>query len=349
MTVLALEHPHLGALLGDPETAALFSWQAELAAMLAFEAALAQAQAAVGVIPGEAADAITAAARDFFPDTAALSEGTARDGVVVPVFVRLLKDRVGLPHAGSVHKGATSQDVADTALMIRLVDALRIFDRRLTTLVGELDRRIATDGSRPLMGRTRMQRALPVSLGHRFAQWQSGLGDAHAMLRDVRTRALALQLGGAVGTRADYGPDVDAIEQRMAADLGLGIAGASWQSNRGRIVDIGNLCARIAGNAGKIGQDVALMAQNEVGEAELLVAGGSSAMAHKRNPVKAEVLVSLARFAAGLVGTLHQALVHEQERSGAAWTLEWLILPQLVVTAGASLRLTGEVLTETRF
>ncbi len=349
MTVLALEHPQLGALLGDPETAALFSWPAELAAMLAFETALARAQAAVGAIPAEAADAIATTARDFVPDAAALSQGTARDGVVVPVFVRLLKDHVGAAHAASVHKGATSQDVADTALMVRLAAALRMFDRRLTALAAELDCRIAADGARPLMGRTRMQRALPVTLGHRLAQWASGLAEAHMMLRDVQARALVVQLGGAVGTRTDYGPDVDAIERRMAADLGLGVVGASWQSNRGRIVDVGNLCSRISGAAGKLGQDVVLMAQSELGEAELMVAGGSSAMAHKRNPVKAEVLVSLARFSAGLVGTLHQSLVHEQERSGAAWTLEWLVLPQLVVTAGASLRLTDEVLTETRF
>jgi 3-carboxy-cis,cis-muconate cycloisomerase len=349
VTVLALEHPQLGALLGDPETAVLFSWPTECAALLAFETALARAQAASGVISGAAADAIATAAATFDPDPAALTSGTARDGVVVPTFVRLLKEAVGPAHAADVHKGGTSQDVADTALMLRLADALRIFDRRLVELMDELGRRIAADGARPLMGRTRMQRALPVTVGHRLSQWTAGFQDARAMLREVQTRTLVVQLGGAVGTRADYGAHVAAIERRMAADLGLGVAGASWQSTRSRIVDVGTLCTRISGAAGKLGQDVVLMAQTELGEAELLVAGGSSAMAHKRNPVKAEVLVSLARFSAGLVGTLHQALVHEQERSGAAWTLEWLVLPQLVVTAGASLRLTGEVLAETRF
>jgi 3-carboxy-cis,cis-muconate cycloisomerase len=128
----------------------------------------------------------------------------------------------------------------------------------------------------------------------------------------------------------------DAVAASMAAILGLGDA-PPWHSQRDRIAELAACLSLLSGSLGKFGQDIALMAQNEIGEVRLARGGGSSAMAHKSNPVAAEVLVALARFNAGLLGTLHQALVHENERSGAAWTLEWMVLPQMVVAAGAGL------------
>jgi 3-carboxy-cis,cis-muconate cycloisomerase len=122
----------------------------------------------------------------------------------------------------------------------------------------------------------------------------------------------------------------------MAGILGLGSA-PPWHSQRDRIGELAAFLSLLSGTLGKFGQDIALMAQNEVGEVRLAAGGGSSAMAHKSNPVGAEVLVALARFNAGLLGTLHQALVHENERSGAAWTLEWLVLPRMAVTTAAGL------------
>jgi 3-carboxy-cis,cis-muconate cycloisomerase len=349
VTVLALEHPHLAALLGDTTIARAFEAGAEVRAMLAFEAALARAEAAVGLIPADAAEPIARAAARFVPDHEVLSRGAARDGLIVPALVRVLKEAVGAPHDACVHKGATSQDVIDTGLTVRLKDVVATLHQRLVDLVGRLENAAAHAGDKPLMGRTRMQAALPITLAHRLRQWAAGLAEARDRLDELAPRLLVVQLGGAVGTRTDYGPQADEIERRIAADLGLGVASAPWHTNRARIVEFGDLLGRMAGAAGKIGQDVVLMAQNEMAEATLAVAGTSSVMGHKRNPVKAEVLVTLARFAAGLVGTLHQSLVHEGERSGTAWTLEWLVLPQLAVAAGASLRLTGEVLDETTF
>jgi 3-carboxy-cis,cis-muconate cycloisomerase len=350
MTVSAQDHPHLASLLGDPEVARHFSARAEVSAMLAFEAALARAQAAEGVVPAEAADAITEAAASLAVPDAVLAAGAARDGLIVPALVTALKAAVDPRHIAHVHRGATSQDVIDTGLMLRLATVTEILGSRLASLCRTLDDRIAVQGDRPLMGRTRMQVALPVTLGHRFGQWRAGFAEAAQRLGELTPRLGVVQLGGAVGTRAGYGAAADAIERRLAADLGLSVAEAGpWHTNRARLVEFGDVLGRITGAAGKLGQDVVLMAQNETGEARLLSAGGSSVMAHKRNPVKAEVMVTLARFAPGLVGTLHHALVHENERSGSAWTLEWLVLPQLAVTAGASLRLAAEVLAETEF
>ena len=133
----------------------------------------------------------------------------------------------------------------------------------------------------------------------------------------------------------------------MAKRLDLGLA-TPWQAQRDPIVALGNLLALIAGTLGKIGMDVTLLAQNEVAAVTLAGGGGSSAMAHKSNPVNAEVLVALARQVAGLSGTLNQALVHENERSGAAWTLEWLTLPTMLVSTGASLRLAQKLVEQIR-
>jgi 3-carboxy-cis,cis-muconate cycloisomerase len=140
------------------------------------------------------------------------------------------------------------------------------------------------------------------------------------------------------GDRASFEGKGDAVALGLAQRLDLGIA-EPWHSARDPIVAFGSLLSLVSGSLGKFGADVALLAQNEIGAITVAGGGGSSAMAHKSNPVNAEVLVALARHNAGLVGTLHQALVHENERSGAAWTLEWLTLPQILVTTGASLRL----------
>jgi 3-carboxy-cis,cis-muconate cycloisomerase len=140
----------------------------------------------------------------------------------------------------------------------------------------------------------------------------------------------------------------DAVADAMAEILGLGY-GPSWHSQRDRIGEFAALLSLISGTLGKIGQDVALMVQNEVGEVRLASGGGSSAMPHKSNPVQAELLVTLARYNAGLLGTLHQALVHENERSGSAWTLEWIILPQMVVATAAGLNKARALVTGMSF
>ena len=152
------------------------------------------------------------------------------------------------------------------------------------------------------------------------------------------SRILVVELGGPVGDRASFEGKGGAVARGLAQRLDLGIA-EPWHSARDPIVAFGSLLSLLSGSVGKFGADVALLAQNEVAAITVAGGGGSSAMAHKSNPVNAEVLVALARHNAGLVGTLHQALVHENERSGAAWTLEWLTLPQMLVATGGSLRL----------
>jgi 3-carboxy-cis,cis-muconate cycloisomerase len=336
---LAFDHPWLGGLLGDDETAALMGAEAELAALLAFERALAEAEAAEGVVPAAAAAAIGAALADFRPDMTALRQRTGRDGVVVPELVRQMRAAIGEPHAEWLHFGATSQDAIDTALMLRLNPVLAAFARRLDALARQLDELSARLGARALMGRTRMQAAIPITAGDRIAAWREPLVRHRARL-DRLQDVLVVQFGGAAGTLDRLGDRAAAVRAALAAALGLGDA-PQWHSQRDRVAELAGWLARLSGSLGKFGQDVALMAQ--AGDIALRGGGSSSAMPHKANPVGAEALVALARFNAAQVGALHQALVHEQERSGAAWTLEWLVLPQMVAATGAGLRIAHDV------
>ncbi len=327
----------LSALVGDSEIEALFTDDADLAAMLRFESALAGCEAAAGLIPASHAAHIVRACASFVADRPALRAGMARDGVVVPELLRQLRAAVGGPESEDLHRGATSQDVVDTSLVLRLAPALEILDDRLVALDAALATLVDRDGAVSLMAQTRMQRALPFMAADKVRTWRAPLGRHRDRLTELRPRLLVLQLGGPVGTRGALGAQAGAVAAEMARRLGLGNA-ESWHSQRDGIVEFGGWLAMVAGSLGKMGQDVALMVQNEVGTAALSGGGTSSAMAHKHNPVAAELLVTLARFTAGLAGILGGALVHENERSGSAWTLEWLVLPQLLVATGAALR-----------
>jgi 3-carboxy-cis,cis-muconate cycloisomerase len=331
-----LPHPVLQALVGDEEVGAFFSNEAELSALLRVEAALAEAEAGAGLISHEAAQHIAEACRTFQPDWRKLAEGLARDGVIVPEFVKQLRAAVAEPHAKAVHVGATSQDIIDTALVLRLKSILDIYSRRLDSLIEALHGLKARDGATRLMAHTRMQQALPFTAADKIDTWIQPLERHREALQALAPRLIVVQLGGPIGTRGELQDHGDAVADSMAEALGLVFA-PSWHSQRDRIGEFGAFLSLLSGTLGKIGQDVALMAQNEVAEVRLAMGGGSSAMAHKSNPVPAEVLVTLARFNAGLLGTLHQALVHENERSGAAWTLEWMVLPQMVIATAAGL------------
>jgi 3-carboxy-cis,cis-muconate cycloisomerase len=337
MSVSPFDSPILSALLGDAEVAAHFSVEADIRAMLAFESALARAQSTVGLIPAEAAARIAEVCGSWSPGIAALAKGAARDGVVAPELVKLLRAQVGAPHDKQVHRGATSQDVADTSLVLRLKPILTVFEARLLALVETLRALSGSQGAVKLMGRTRMQRALPIHAADKLRAWREPLERHLTRLGELRPRLLVVQFGGAVGVRGDLDGDGEAVVDELARLLQLH-AGPCWHVERDALAELASWTSLVSGSLGKIGVDVALMAQNEIGEVKLAEGGGSSAMPHKSNPVRAETLIALARFNAAMLGAQHQTLVHENERSGAAWTLEWLVLPQMIVATGAALR-----------
>ncbi len=351
MSVSAFEHPFLSGLVGDDEAGKLFSAKAEIDAMLAFEAALAKAEAANGIIPADAAERISTVCSAFEPDIAGLKNGTGRDGVVIAELVKQLRAAVaaqpgGAEAAGHVHFGATSQDAIDTALILRLKQASALFIGRLAALETALISVDATFGSRALMGHTRMQAAIPITVSDRIRAWLEPLTRHRQRLEAFAEAGFAVQFGGAAGTLEKLGDKAAVVRRALADALSLTDA-PQWQSQRDRLAEFSGILAMIAGSLGKMGQDVALLAEMG-GEMQLAGGGGSSAMAHKQNPVAAEVLVSLARFNAVQLSGMQQSMVHEQERSGAAWTLEWLILPSMVMATGASLRLAAELVGNVR-
>ena len=337
------DHPWLSGLFADDEIAALWSAEAQLSSMLAFESAWSRHGHLAGLwseAEGQsAADAITSV--DIEPKE--LSDGTAQDGVCVPALVRLLKERTG---ANAIHNGATSQDVIDTATVLSLVPSLDLIGGRLERLDLDLSTLETRFGANPLMGRTRMQAAMPITVADRVQTWRLPLSSHRERLEQLRPRVAVVQIGGAAGDRAALGEGAEALCQAVAADLGLSATPQSWHAMRDGIAEAGSLLSLVTGTLGKMGQDICLMAQQGIDEIRMDGGGGSSAMPHKQNPVLAELLVTLARFNAVQVSGLHQAMIHEQERSGAAWTLEWMILPQMVQATGRALAVASALTTQ---
>ena len=340
--------PLLSHLVGDEEIEALLTDEAQLRDMLAFERALAEAESDAGVVTAEAAKAIASAIDRFEPDWDDLARGMARDGVVVPALIKQLRAVVGEPHRSALHHGATSQDVVDTALVLQLTKVIPILLDRIAVLQAGLNTLIGTSGALPLMAHTRMQAALPFTVGDKARTWLEPLERHRAAISALQPQLLVVQLGGPIGDRSTFRGKGDEVARGLATRLGIGNAGP-WHSVRDPIAAFGSLLSLLTGSLGKFGADIALMAQSEIGAIKIRGGGGSSALANKSNPVAAEVLVAVARYNAGLLGTLHQTLVHENERSGAAWTLEWLTLPAMLVATAASLRLSITLVDQISF
>ena len=304
----------LAPLLIDAEVAGLIGTEADIAAMLWYELALAQATADAGLIAEEAARAIATAGSTFRADLNDLSGSTLRDGVVVPGLIKQLRAHVGAPHGACVHFGATSQDVIDTALALKLRGGFELFEARLARILARLEQLIDTYGQGSLMGRTRMQAAIPITVADRLDVWRGLLARARADMTGVAERNLILSLAGAAGTGEKFGSQIDAVRSGLAGRLDLAVPAYVPHAARDRIAALGDWLCQVTGGLGKIGQDVTLMAQNDIAEIVLSGGGSSSAMAHKHNPVAAELLIAFARFNAVQVSGLHHAVVQPPGR-----------------------------------
>lgn len=336
MTGSAFDSQVTGPLLSDPETGALFQDAAAIRAMLDVEGALALAEADVGLLPKAEAERIADCCRTVVIPPDALAAGTAKDGVPVPALVAELRKAVGPETAPHVHWGATSQDILDTGLVLRLKAALDLHGAALLDLAARLARLADEHRTTPIAARTRMQQATPTSFGLKAAVWLSAVLRHLSRIKEVRTDLLVLSFGGASGNLSALGEQALAVEARLAKRLDLAVPTAPWHVMRDGLLAYGNWLAMVTGTLGKIGKDLVLMAQNEVGEVRL-GGGGSSTMPNKVNPVGAEILTAIAMANAGHLATLHQAAIQEHERGGTGWTLEWLTLPQMVLGTGGAL------------
>lgn len=325
-------------LFGDEELAGALSASAQLRAMLRAEAALARAEGRLGIVPEEAAQAIAQAAEGLAPAPESLVAATARAGIPAQALVGALKAACGA-HAGWAHFGATSQDIQDTGLALQLREALSILETRLRALADTLARKADEFAVQPLPARTRFQIAAPTTLGAKIAVWRAPLLRHLDRLAEMRPRLLNVSLYGAAGTGAALAPRMGEVRRLMAEELDLGAPDIPWHATRDGIAELGGWLALVAGSLGKIGADLILLGQSEIGEVAAGAGGGSSTMPQKSNPVAAEALIGLARLNAVAVGALYQATVHAQERDGSALALEWRTLPDMAIHTGAALRL----------
>jgi 3-carboxy-cis,cis-muconate cycloisomerase len=322
----------------------VFCDQGRVQAMLDFEAALARAEAKVGLIPQTAVASIEAACRAEHYDFAALAEAIATAGNSAIPLVKALGKQIATTAAEAeryVHLGATSQDVMDTGLVLQLRRALELIEADLAQLGETLSTQAKRYVATPLAGRTWLQHATPVTLGMKIAGWLGAVTRSRQRLQELKPRLLVLQFGGASGTLAALGTQAMPIADALAAELHLTLPDQPWHTQRDRLVEFGSVLGLIAGSLGKLGRDISLLMQTEAGEVFEPSApgkGGSSTMPHKRNPVGAAVLIGAATRVPGLLSTLFSAMPQEHERSLGLWHAEWETLPEICCLVSGSLK-----------
>ena len=327
-----------------PAMREVFSDRGRVQGMLDFEAALARAEAAVGVIPQEAVAPIEAACQADHYDFGALAEAIAVAGNSAIPLVKALGKVIAsdVPQAERfVHLGATSQDAMDTGLMLQLREALGLIEADLAQLCEALARQALAHADTPLAGRTWLQHATPVTLGMKIAGTLGALTRHRQRLQELKPRVFCLQFGGASGTLAALGENGLRVADALAEQLHLSLPEQPWHTQRDRLVEFASVLALIAGTLGKLGRDVSLLMQTEAAEVFEPSApgkGGSSTMPHKRNPVGAAVLIGAATRVPGLLSTLFSAMPQEHERSLGLWHAEWETLPEICCLVSGALR-----------
>lgn len=329
-------------LWGTPELAAVFDERARLQSWCDILAALARAQARLGIIPGSSADAISAAALVDALDLDYVAEQTRVTSHSTLGLIRGLL-RVLPEHAREhVYFGATVQDVTDTWFGVVMREVGSMAWRELRALEGSLLELAAAHRDTVMAGRTHGQPGAPLTFGFKAASWADEVRRHIERLRDGRDRWLVGQLGGAVGALAFFGAEAAELRSQFCAEMGLADPGISWLTCRDRVAEFGQLLAMVAGTLGRIGTEVYELARPEIGElAEATPPGAVSSitMPHKRNPEASEHLDTLARLARSSAAVLTEGMVAAHERDGRAWKAEWVALPEVCLLAGAALAL----------
>jgi 3-carboxy-cis,cis-muconate cycloisomerase len=342
----------------EPEASGLFAGlfdtggtrtgdEAWLQAMLDTEAALARALERAGLAHEGAGAAVTTAAVANRFDVAELGREAAKIGNPVSALARALRALVPAELSGAVHRGATSQDILDTAAMLLAKSALRSTGADLATVADAAATLAETHAGTIMIGRTLLQQAVPVTFGLVAAGWLTSLDEARAGLTEVMSKRLAVQFGGAAGTLSALGSDGPRVAILMAEELGLAVPVLPWHTDRLRIIQLAAALAGAAAALGKIARDITLLAQSEVAEVSEGGAGrgGSSAMPQKRNPVAAVLILGCTRRVPGLLATLAASAEQEHQRAAGAWHAEWEPLADLLRLTGSAASWGAELLS----
>ncbi len=346
MAIGVLNSAIFADMFGTAAMRGVFGDNAFLARCVEVEAALARAQARIGIIPAEAANAITHAASGLASsrealDLARLKKETETVGYPILPLVRQVAELSG--DAGRyLHWGATTQDIMDTAAVLQIRAGLALIEEDLTAVREHLAGLARRYRETPMAGRTHLQHALPVTFGYKAAVWLSAL-DRHAdRLRELRPRVLMVEFGGAAGTLASLGNGEEGLRTRaeLARELALGDPSITWHAARDGIAETIQVLALLLGSLGKIAFDLMLMSATELGEAaEPFVAGrgSSSTMPQKRNPISCELILAAAKVLRQHSGLVLDALITDFERATGPWHVEWVALPEAFCYAAGAL------------
>ena len=349
MTIGILQSTLFGDLFGTEAMRDVFGEPALIRNWVKVEAALARAQARLGIVPQEAAAAISKAAEAIVEgrdplDLERLKRETANVGFPILPLVRQLSERAG--DAGRwLHWGATTQDIMDSGVVLQIRDGLALIEAELGTLRSHLASLARKHRDTPMPGRTFFQQALPVTFGYKAAVWLSSF-DRHAeRLAGIKNRVLVAEFGGAVGTLASLGSGDDALRAvgELARELGLATPAITWHVARDTIAETVQFLALLAGSLAKIADDVMLMSSTEFGEAAEpfeVGRGSSSTMPQKRNPISCGIVIAAARALREQAGLALDAMVNSFERNAAAWHLEWIAVPEAFGYAAGALHQT---------
>jgi 3-carboxy-cis,cis-muconate cycloisomerase len=275
-------------------------------------------------------------------DPRGLAQDTAQNGIPVPALIaRFQAEMLDGDAAQYVHWGATTQDIMDSGLALRLRQVVAIYEARLKVTIAALAALAETHRSLPMAARTWGVAATPTSFGAIVASWGVPLIRHLGRLQNLKADLLCVSLSGAAGTLSAMGPDGPEVRAELARGLGLNDPGSSWHSTRDGLVTFTNWAAALTGSLGKMGEDLLLLTRT--GEVHLSGGGASSTMPQKQNPVTPSLLVALGRQMVGLAANMQAALPHRDQRDGAAWMVEWMTLPQMCMITGRALTLAGEL------
>ncbi|MCH7341409.1 3-carboxy-cis,cis-muconate cycloisomerase [Acinetobacter higginsii] len=340
------------SLFYQSEVTTIFSDQALLKYMIQAEVTLAKAQAQVKVIPDSAASIIEQVGQNAVAqidlDALATAAGLAGN-VAIPLvkqFTALVKQQ-DEDASRYVHWGATSQDIIDTATILQCRDALVLIEKQLHQAYQICLKQAQQYRDQVMIGRTWLQQALPITLGHKFARWAAALKRDLDRLQAMKTRVLTAQLGGAAGSLASLQDQGSAVVEAFAAQLKLTAPECTWHGERDRMVELASMLALIVGNVGKMAKDWSLLMQTEIAEVFEPTAkgrGGSSTMPHKRNPVAAASILAAANRVPALMASVYQSMVQEHERALGAWHAEWLAIPEVFQLCAGALERSCDVL-----
>jgi len=347
MPCLVVNSSVFGEMFGMDRMRSLFSDRAFIQRCLDVEAALARAQAKLKIIPAAAAEAISAAATVDRIDFEKLSARTQIVGYPILPIVEQLSSWPADGLGQYSHWGATTQDIMDTADVLQIRDALTLVEDDLGAIGAALAKLADAHKRTPMAGRTHLQHALPVSFGYKCATWLSAIDRHLKRLAELRRRVEVVSFSGAAGTLASLGNDGLPTQEALAEELSLGLPEITWHTIRDNFAETTGFLALVSGTIGKIGYDIMLMMQTEVGEVlEPFVEGrgASSTMPQKRNPISSEIMLAAAKIVREQHSAMLDAMVQDHERATGQWHVEWHAIPTAFVVASGGLAAAREAL-----